>query len=162
MRFEVEPSDDSAPLQRNTKEHQLRHYTTRSRFAIPDEEVLTNALQRVRDNSKPQLVAMIEGYVQQFFTDYSERDVLEIDALRLYQALFPERSSKFSNFDVEKTLKSEFGLKPSEKSKYFKVPVVSVIDETVDEQTGEVMHPAQMKVEWKGYCGKVYGFGRLC
>jgi hypothetical protein len=38
------------------------------------------------------------------------------------------------------------------------VPVVSVIDEEVNPETGEVLREAEVRTEWKGFCGKLYKF----
>lgn len=139
----------------------LVHYTRESRFAIPDEAVQTKALKRVQDNSRPQLVVMIEDYVRGFFNDYPEKVRLKIDAKRLYEALFPERSTRYSSYDIEKTLKNEFNLKPSIKSEYFTVPVQNVVaQESHDEETGELTE-AQVAVKWQHHTGKVYEFLRV-
>ena len=136
----------------------LVHYTRESRFAIPDDAVRTKALKRVQDNSRPQLVVMIEDYVRGFFHDYPDRVRLKIDAKRLYEAIFPERSNRYSSYDVEKTLKNEFNLKPSIKSEYFSIPVQSVSsEEELNQDTGELI-PAQLSVKWVAHTGKVYEF----
>jgi len=141
------------------KNRELAHYSHESRFAIPDELVLTKALRRVQENSKPQLVAQIEEYVKGFFRDY-ERPVLKIDAKRLYECLFPERNTRFSNFDIEKILKNEFDLFPSACSEYFKIPIITIIDEVIDEDSGEVVSEAQTIVKWENKTGKIYTFLR--
>ncbi|MES2386517.1 MAG: primase-helicase family protein [Bacteroidota bacterium] len=141
------------------KNRELVHYSRESRFGISDEVVITKALKRVQANSVSQLVAMMRDYVRQYFIDH-EKPVLRIDARRLYEALFPERNSKFSGYDVEKSLKNDFNLQPSHKSQWFSMPTITFSEEQVDEETGEVIIESKRTVTWEGKTGKVYEFKR--
>jgi hypothetical protein len=135
----------------------LAHYTKASRFAIPDQEVETKALLRIKQNSQSQLKAMISEYLQTRFQLFKEPEI-RIDALRLYEQLFPEKSLKFSNYDIGKCLKNEFGAEPSRESLRFKLPILLPLkDDEVNQETGEVIEFA-LEYEWKSCIGKVYKF----
>jgi hypothetical protein len=138
---------------------ELKYYTRESRFAIPDAVIETEALKRIKLSSQSQIVSMIQNYITGIFEDF-EIETFKVDALRLYQGLFPEKTGKYSNYDVEKVLKEEFKLKPSVKSEYFKLPTYEIQEEEqVIPDTGEIITPV-VKTIWKGYTGKVYTFLR--
>ena len=80
----------------------LRHYTTGSRFAIPDEAVRTEALVRLKQYSKPILQRLIEEYVRDIFKEFTFRDdEFKIDAKRLHEEIFDGRSDyRFTKHDI--------------------------------------------------------------
>lgn len=141
-------------LQHRTRAHQ----TKESRFGIPDKEVETQALLRIKENSQPQLKAMVQDYIKTRFVQFDEREV-RIDALRLYEQIFPEKTNKFNNYDIVKCLKTEFGMEPGEKPERAKIPVfiVQEDDGNVDRETGELFE-AEVRYKWVSFVGKQYTF----
>lgn len=138
---------------------QLQHYTKESRFAIPDKEVETEALRRIKENSKPELVTLITKYFKSRFLEFNEPQI-KISAKMLYQELFPDNNSRFTNNEISKCLKNDFGLEVSETPKYFRTPFYEIIKhEGIDETTGEYIEPV-LKKDWHGETGNIYTIGR--
>jgi len=133
------------------------HRTKESRFGIADKAVETQALLRIKENSQPQLKAMIRDYIKTRFLQFDEREI-RIDALRLYEQLFPEKTNRYSNYDIVKCLKTEFGMEPGEKPERSKIPVfLGQEDDKVDIDTGEVVE-SEMQYKWMSFVGKQYTF----
>ncbi len=144
------------------RHRQLVHFTAESRFAISDRDAHTKALARVKENSVPQLVALVQDAVRQIFIDFPEhtRQHFRCDAKRLYELIFPERTPRYTPHDVGRVLKQEYELAPSEKTSAFLFPTIDPVAEVASEETGEVMQEASTKVSWKWMTGKVYTFRR--
>ncbi|WP_183906824.1 DUF5906 domain-containing protein [Rufibacter immobilis] len=139
------------------RNRKLEHFTTTSRFAIPDEAVETEALARVKENSTPPLVAMIKDYIIDRFQEHNETEIL-IDRLRLCEALrYREKTDKISAYEVMVSLKRDLNLKPSKTSEHFRYPLPMV--DVVENEGEEGLLPS-FNVEWKYASGKVYTFKR--
>ena len=144
------------------RERKLAHFTTESRFAISDEVAATRALARVKENSVPQLMALVHEAIRQLFIDFPEETAVyfRCDAKRLYELIFPDRSPRFTPHDVGRVLKQEYELTASERTEAFQFPFIEAMPELVSEETGEVLREAKTRVTWKWMTGKVYTFLR--
>jgi len=136
---------------------EMKHYSNESRFAIPDHVIETKALDRIKANSKPEVLVMILEYLKDRFSEYQEEEIL-IDAKRLYEVVFGEKNYKYSPHLVGQTIKRQLGIEPEKGvSKYFKVPKTEVDGpESVD--SDGVIIPAPLKVNWEVHYGKPFVF----
>jgi len=136
---------------------EMKHYSNESRFAIPDHVIETKALDRIKANSKPEVLKIILEYLQDRFDEFGE-DEIYIDAKRLHEIVFGEKNFKYSSNMVGNTIKQQLDLETTKITKPFKVPF-SEIDgqETTDEDTGEII-PPPVRITWKHYTGKIFTF----
>ncbi len=103
------------------KHRTLEHYTRESRFAISDQDAETEALFRIKENSKPEMVRLIQGICATAFLTFEENEI-KISAKALYKEIFGETPTRYTSSDVINALKREFSLEPSETARYFKTP----------------------------------------
>jgi len=142
------------------RHRRLAHYTSESRFAISDRDAYTMALARIKENSLPQLVTLVQQAIEQMFTDFPDHThrTLRCDAKRLYEMIFPDRTPRYTPHDVGRILKQEYELVPSPKTETFQWPTIEAVSEQVNEETGEVTQEATTRVRWQWVTGKVYTF----
>lgn len=153
----VEKMMDEIPAFLHYLRHrELQHFTTESRFAIPDDVVETEALKRVKESSTHPLLRMIREYVQTRFLDHGEQQ-FQMDALRLYENIFPERSNKYSKDEIKMVLNREMNMFTTDITAYFSYPTV---EESVMDEMPEPGLVPEMKVKWVGKSGKVFTFIR--
>lgn len=122
------------------RNRELVHYTTKSRFAIPDDVVQTQALRRIKDTSGNPIVKMVREFVARTFQEFPDvyPQKLELTTRLLHRGLFEDKPTRVDEQTLQNILKTEMGLKTDTTTRSCRLYIQPVVMEQ-PQQDGTIL-----------------------